>query len=198
MKEKNYGTLRSALDRLPDYTPGPAAWKGIAGRLDRAATQTAEGLGQRLPTYAPPPGVWNAVSQELDNRSRTRIRVLPTRWLGAAAAAVAVMVLAVGIYLGYDGGPEVTYAYGQEAAPAPVVADWDDDEASFARARQEVAQRNDPHLNNLGHELDELTLAREEVKAMLVAYGEDPQVINQLADIERERDDIYRRIIVEL
>ena len=54
-------------------------------------------------------------------------------------------------------------------------------------------------LNNLGQELDELTSAREEVKAMLVAYGEDPTVIvRQLADIERERDDVYRRIIVEL
>lgn len=196
MKEKNYRTLRSALDRLPDYTPGVKAWDGIAGRLDRAATQSAAGLGERLPTYAPPPGVWNALSQELD--AAPRARRLPGRWMAAAAAAAAVLVMAGGIYLGYDGGPEITYAYGQETAPAPVVADWDDDEASFTRARREVAQRNEPHLNNLGHELDELTLAREEVKAMLVAYGDDPRVVNQLADIERERDDVYRRIIVEL
>ena len=197
MKEKNYGTLRSALDRLPNYEPGAATWSGIAGRLDRAAARDRGTLGERLPTYAAPPQVWNDLSKDLDAGGRARVRALPKRWLGAAAAA-AVGVLAVGLYFGYDGGPEVTYAYGQEAAPAAVVADWDDDEASFARARQEVAQRNEPHLNNLGHELDELTQAREEVKAMLVAYGEDPGVINQLADIERERDDIYRRIIVEL
>ena len=79
-----------------------------------------------------------------------------------------------------------------------MVADWDEDEGSFTRARREVTERNEPRLNNLGHELDELTEAREEVKAMLTAYGDDPEMVRQLAEIERERDDVYRRILIEL
>ncbi len=142
--------------------------------------------------------MWNAVSQGLDaKRATAQRRRLPRRLLAAAAALALLLTAAVGISR-WDGGPRVTYAYSQELPPDPVVADWDDDESSFQRARAEVQQRNEPVLNNLGHELDELNSAREEVKAMLVAYGEDPTVIRQLAEIERERDDVYRRIIVEL
>jgi hypothetical protein len=44
-------------------------------------------------------------------------------------------------------------------------------------------------------ELSELNGAREEVKTMLQSYGQDPQLVNQLSDIERTRSDIYRQII---
>ena len=198
MKEKNYRTLRDALDRLPEYEPGPAAWSNIANRLAGPADRTRASLADRLPTYAPPPQVWNKVSQGLDAPRATVVRRLsPRGWVAVAAAAVVLLLVAVPL-IGYDAGPEITYAYTQEATPDPVVADWDDDETSFVRAREAVQERNEPQLNSLGHELDELTSAREEVKAMLVAYGEDPGMVRQLAEIERERDDVYRRILIEL
>lgn len=191
MKEKHYDRLREALDRLPDYPAPQGCWWVIDERL--GPTLRAE-----LPSYAPPPAVWNTVSQELDAARNQRPRRLPVRKLLAIAASLLLLV-AVGLSLShYEPGPTVSYTYSQETRPEPVTADWDDDETSFARARQEVQKRNEPRLNNLGHELDELTSAREEVKAMLVAYGEDPTVVKQLAEIERERDDVYRRIIIEL
>jgi hypothetical protein len=98
----------------------------------------------------------------------------------------------------YDAGPSVSYAYHQEAQPTAPVADWDDDEESFRRARRQVSERDEPQLNHLGYELDELTDAREEIKEILVAYGQDPAVVRQLAEIERERDEVYRRILIEL
>ena len=198
MKEKNYRTLRDALDRLPEYEPGPVAWSNIADHLAEAAGRNRASLAERLPTYAPPPQVWNKVSQGLDAPPVAAVRRLPVRQWGAAVAAAVVLLLIAVPLLTYDAGPEITYAYTQEATPEPVVADWDDDESSFVRAREAVQERNEPHLNNLGYELDELTSAREEVKAMLVAYGEDPGIVRQLAEIERERDDVYRRIIIEL
>ncbi|WP_116126945.1 hypothetical protein [Lewinella sp. IMCC34183] len=195
MKEKNYDRLRRALDALPEHAPPAAAWGDIARGLDRTAGSS---LAERLPTYAPPPGVWNALSRDLDERPAATVRRLTRHHLLAAAATVALLLTAgAGLFLA-NRGPEVTYAYSQEPVPAAAVADWDDDETSFQRARDQVRERNEPRLNNLGQELDELTSAREEVKAMLVAYGEDPSVVRQLADIERERDDVYRRIIVEL
>ena len=200
MKEKNYDRLRRALDRLPEHDPAPRAWDAVRAGLDRSAAGAAEPLGGRLPTYAPPAGVWNALSKDLDAAPRrTGVhRLLGSRKLGAVAAAVAFVLLAGAGVLLYDAGPRVSYAYSQEPLPEPVVADWDQEQPSFERARAAVRDRNEPHLNNLGHELDELNSAREEVKAMLVAYGEDPGIVRQLADIERERDDVYRRIIVEL
>ncbi|MBB4080618.1 hypothetical protein GGR28_003253 [Lewinella aquimaris] len=194
MKEKHYDRLRAALDRLPDYAPPASAWKGISRELSPVSR-----LNEKLPTYAPPPAVWNAVSHELAKSPApaTRLRQLRPKLIAAAAAVALIVTAGIG-YANYDAGPKISYAYAQEANPVAVSADWDDDEASFDRARQEVEQRNEPRLNNLGHELDELTSAREEVKAMLVAYGSDPSVVRQLAEIERERDDVYRRIIVEL
>ncbi|THH40275.1 hypothetical protein [Neolewinella litorea] len=200
MKEKNYDRLRWALDQLPEYRPGDECWDAIHDGLDRSAGASERPLADRLPTYAPPAQVWNALSRDLERPPRLPHAVIRTTGLrlAALAAAVVVVLLAVvGLYLGNQ-GPEVSYAYHQEAAPVPVVADWDDDESSFNRAREVVRARNEPHLNNLGQELDELTSAREEVKAMLVAYGEDATIVRQLAEIERERDDVYRRIIVEL
>ena len=192
MNERNYDRLREALDRLPTYnSPAGDNWAEIARRLSPP-------LKEQLPTYAPPPAVWNAVSKELDAAPQARMRRLPIgRVLGIAATVLLLVVFGL-FFVNREQGPTVSYTYSQEARPAPATADWDDDEASFTRARQEVLARNEPRLNNLGHELDELTSAREEVKAMLTAYGEDPGVVRQLAEIERERDDVYRRIIIEL
>ncbi len=197
MKEKNYDRLRAALDRLPEYDPPARSWPEIERGLEREGESVREPLSSRLPTYVPPTTVWNAVNEGLDAQKRVVRRRLPRRLLAAAAAVALLLFAAVGISR-WTSGPRVTYAYSQESQPDPVTSDWDDDEASFQRARAEVRQRDEPILNNLGHELDELNSAREEVKAMLVAYGESPAVIQQLAEIERERDDVYRRIIVEL
>ncbi|MGB3798653.1 MAG: hypothetical protein WA952_02495 [Lewinella sp.] len=198
MKDKNYKTLREALDRLPDYDAVGDSWSAIDGKLARATSGADAPLSNRLPTHVPPPGVWNTINKGLDEDKQARMRRLPLRrWMRIAAAA-AVLIAFTSVFMLYDGGPDISYAYSREAAPQPVVADWDDDENSFQLARQEVEARNEPHLNNLGHELDELSSAREEVKAMLVAYGDDPGVVQQLAEIERERDDVYRRIIIEL
>ena len=191
MNERNYERLREALDRLPTYNPPTDNWAEIAQQLTPP-------LSERLPSYAPPPAVWNAVSQELDAAPRGRMRNLPLSRIFGMAAAVLLLVISGVFLLNQDRGPRVSYTYSQEAQPTPVTADWDDDEASFDRARREVLARNEPQLNNLGHELDELTSAREEVKSMLTAYGDDPTVVQQLAEIERERADVYRRIIIEL
>lgn len=200
MKEKNYDRLRRALDQLPEYAPDPRSWDGIRRGLDRTPAGDGAALADRLPTYAPPAQVWNALSRDLDTRrqpSALMARITGRRLAALAAAAVLVLLVGAGLWLG-DRGPQVSYAYHQEPAQATAVADWDDDEDSFDRALAVVRQRNEPHLNHLGQELDELTSAREEVKSMLVAYGESASVVRQLAEIERERADVYRRIIVEL
>ena len=47
-------------------------------------------------------------------------------------------------------------------------------------------------------EYEELSTAHQDVEAMLVSYGQDPKLIRQMADIERERSDIYRQIIEQI
>ena len=206
MNERNRRTLTEALARLRDYAAPTAAWDGIARRLADPPVPA-----KRLPTYAPPATVWNAINAELTAgqtqapapaprpRSRPARRRLRTALAIAAGLAVLLSTGFGLLWRNVPGQPTVSYAFSQESAPASEPArDWDEDEASFTRVLAEVAARNQPKLNDLGTELDELNTARREVKAILVAYGEDPGVVHQLAEIERERSAVYRRIITEL
>lgn len=191
MKEKNADKLREALNRLPQHDAPADAWAGITEGLSPT-------LADKLPTYQPPAGVWNSLSRELEAKpALTAVqRRLPVRaLLGAAAAIALVLTVSLGLISGLQHQQSVTLVYSQEAAPAQSIHDLTADEESFERARAEIAARNEPALNELGHELAELDEAKEEIKAVLVAYGEDPSVIRQLAEIERDRSDIYRRII---
>jgi hypothetical protein len=195
MKERNYDKLRRALDQLPDYGPPGEAWEGIQKDL-------AGPLGDRLPNYRPPASVWNRLNQELDQGipdSIHRAKRRSLRWVSIAAGTLLVLATAASWWAKSNEGPTVTVAISREFAPANVlVKDWDGEEQSFTEIIEEINRRDEPTLNNLRYELDELTAAKEEIKAMLVAYGDDPTVVRQLAEIERDRSDIYRRIIVEL
>ncbi|WP_020571450.1 hypothetical protein [Neolewinella persica] len=195
MKEKNADKLRDALSRLPAYDAPGSAWDAI----DKGLSPT---LADQLPTYQPAAGVWNAISRKMEQaevatlqQTMAKQRQLPWRKLAGIAAAIALL-LTVGIGLNsIDRPAKVTIAYHQEIAPAMTIPDWDDNEASFTNALAEIEARNEPKLNALGQELIELNEAKEEIKATLVAYGDDASVIRQLAEIERDRSDIYRQII---
>lgn len=194
MKEKNKKTLRDALDQLPEYGANAGAWKGIQAGLSPT-------FGERLPSYQPPAEVWNGLSQALNRPAPVvALRRRSLGWLGGIAASLLVLIaLGVGLWPeALNAGPKVSLSYTQESAPATSSHDWNADEESFNRVIAQIEERNEPTLNTLNMELAELTEAKEEMKAMLVAYGEDPSVIRQLAEIERDRSDIYRRIIVEL
>jgi len=194
MKEKNKKTLRDALSQLPDYGANAGAWKGIEAGLTPA-------LGERLPSYQPPVQVWNGINGAL-NTPAPVVSIRRRRWArvgGIAASLLVIVALGLGLWPEtVNAGPKVSVSYAQEVAPVSSSHDWNADEASFNRVMVQIAERNEPALNTLNMELAELTEAKEEMKAMLVAYGEDPSVIRQLAEIERDRSDIYRRIIVEL
>lgn len=192
MREKNYHTLKDALDGLPEYGAAAGAWEGI----QKAMTPS---LGESLPSYRPPAEVWNGLSHELDAAAQPAaeapVRRMWPRYAAAAASFALLLMLSVGLLRNIDQAPKVSYAYGQEIAPAAIVVDWNGEESSFNRIAEEAKNRNEPALNILHHELEELNEAREEIKAMLVSYGDDPGVVRQLAEIERDRSDIYRRMI---
>jgi len=201
MTEKNRHTLTNALRQLPDYAAPADAWREIGRSLYPT-------LAEQLPSYVPPADVWNAINQELvatanagdhpvtDHPRTGKIRKLLPRLLAVAAACLLLLTAGPALWRSATDGPKVSYAHTQEVTSAGSSIDWNDpDEASFARILTEIEARDEPHLNILGLELGELTDAKEEVRAMLVAYGEDPGLVRQLAEIERDRSDVYRRII---
>ncbi|MEM9259440.1 MAG: hypothetical protein AAGA62_07315, partial [Bacteroidota bacterium] len=111
MKEKNYQTLREALNRLPEYASPTDGWD----RLHRNLTPT---LSERLPSYQPPAEVWNALSQNL-HQEATVARPSPklawrrnpiVRLTGMVAGFLLLLLAGTAIWNSVDQGPKVKYA----------------------------------------------------------------------------------------
>ena len=192
--EKNRDTLRNALRSLPSYEPPADLWDKIDAELSSPANSEIPQL-QELPTYAPPASVWNRLSKQLDGEPKVGRRRLSVVWVSGIAATLALLIIA-GVSLIREPAPKITKHYSQETiAQFAVDVDWTADDESFDRLQEQLAQVNDPTLNNLKVELEELNSAREEVEAIMHTYGNDPKLVHQLGEIERVRSDIYRQII---
>ncbi|PHI19482.1 hypothetical protein CEQ90_12345 [Lewinellaceae bacterium SD302] len=205
MKEENYDNLRRALDQLPDYTPPNLSWDRIDDGLNGEEARTnkparpdseSDGVAKNLPSYSPPSTVWNQLNGELDRQRAKRNKLkLVYRWSARAAAAIVIFVAGY-TFATFDQGPDVTYAYSEEEPSATLVNnDWNQEEESFQRVMDQLSAIDEPELNALRLELEELTQAKKEVEEMLRAYGNDRKVIHQLVEIENERSRVYRRAI---
>ncbi len=197
--EKNRDNLKKALDQLPAYEPPAGLWDQIQSELSTPHVPNEEVLHeavQHLPAYAPPMTVWNKLARQLDTVEQVhQLRVVRQRQVLQWAAAVAFL-LATGYAILREPGPKVKLQYAQETVQQfQVEVDWNSDESIFAQLEEQLVQVNDPAINKLRFEYEELSTAHEDVSAMLKSYGRDPQLIRQMADIERERSDIYRQII---
>lgn len=197
MEEKNYNNLRRALDQLPEYDAPELLWNDVNTSLNKEPEPSE--LGKQMPGYSPPSKVWNQLNRHLDEdrQKNNRLSVI-YRWTARAAAAI--VIFAAGFLAAtYDAGPEITYVYTQEANPtASFTSDWDDAESSFEDLMNRLNTIDEPELNALRLELEELTAAKQEVEEMLAAYGQNAEVIRQLAEIESERSRVYRLARAEI
>jgi hypothetical protein len=199
-QEKNRSTLKQAISQLPQYEPAKNVWDRIATNLGQSSAEDRRPLDQ-LPAYTPPPTVWNGISRALEadkkEKSRPRLAYLKPRWQQAAAALA--LLIGAGIWLMREPAPRIQMAYAQEeVSQFGERIDWNEEEASFERIEKELAAANRPELNLLKEELTELTEAKQDVVEMMQSYGQDPNLINQLGDIERERSEVYRQIIEQM
>jgi hypothetical protein len=197
--EKNRNSLKHALRQLPSYDPPANAWEQLLPRIeeeplpDEAPLQ--EALGQ-LPAHTPPAAVWNQLNRTLDEERTHRRAQLAVRrrWYAVAASVVLLATVAYGVFR--EPPPKVSLQYSQETLQQfKVDIDWNADESTFDQLEAQLASINDPVVNKLRLEYEELMAAHLDVEAMIKSYGQDPQLIRQMADIERERTDIYRQII---
>lgn len=198
-EEKNRATLERALAQLRTYGPAPRQWEEIKARLDDPAIAREENLQravEHLPGYTPPPTVWNAINHSLDVRRKERKVVrLRRTWAYRVAAGLAIVLFAAW-WLLRDSPAKVEIHYSQETvAQFNITPDWNTEADAFDQLQGQLVAINDPTLNNLRLEMEELTSAKEEVEAMLSSYGQDPRLVRQLSEIERERSEVYRQII---
>lgn len=201
VQEQNYETLRNAINRLPSYEPGISVWNAIDRRL--TSEETLDHAIAQLPSYAPPAAVWERITEDLEKPAKVR-RLRPV-WIGIAAAAVAVF--AVGIYLWNSQVPEpmetIQVVYKQVEKPNHILkADWDEEDAemqavvdAFAQKASFVKQVDDESLLS---EWKELNNAKAEIKTMLAKYGNDPDLVQTIAEIERQRSAVVKQMATEI
>lgn len=197
--EKNKHTLKDALEQMKTYDAPDGLWSNLESALDNPAPTTELVLNEavdKLPQHSPPPSVWNELTKALDDKKVVKVVPLYKRRKLISIAAAAAILLGVAFWTLRESPPTINKIYAQVTMQQfQLDIDWDADEDSFERIGDQLAQINDPVLNNLKVELHELNTARNDVKEMLLSYGQDPQLVTQLGDIERERSDIYRQII---
>lgn len=197
--EKNRNALNKALRQMKGYDPPANLWDNIEKDLAKDTPEDEATLGdaiRRLPEYAPPAQVWNSLAKSLDQEKQAKRISLKTRMRYMSIAASLALVLGTAFWLMQEPGPSITKQYAEENMQQfDIEIDWLEDEGSFDKLSEQLAQLNDPTLNKLQIELKELSSARNDVEQMLKSYGKDPKLLNQLGDIERSRSDIYRQII---
>jgi hypothetical protein len=191
--------LAEAVRQLPTYVPPADVWGNIVNQLDAPAqadeTPLVEAVRQ-LPAHTPPPSVWNTLTRHLDEERGATIRRMRTRRQWMAAAATVALVVSTAWWVFREPPPKISIQYAQETMQQfQMDIDWDEDTGIFDHLDQQLASINNPTVNKLKVEYEELTLARKDVESMLKSYGQDPQLIRKMADIERERTDIYRQLI---
>ncbi len=205
MKELNHNTLHEALQALPDYEPPLALWDDIELALDSEDT-LAESV-QALPQYEPPDAVWQHLEAQLEvaePRKVTRLeplRPLRRQQWWAAAAAIALLVVAWWLLRPTASeGELVAVQITQETVNTEVQATAHEAEdagfdlvATLCESKAPVCE--EPDFKLLKSELDDLTLAKNDLRTALGQYGDDPDMAAQLVQIERERSEVLRQMM---
>lgn len=204
MKEHNKKTLIEALSTLPEHEPAEELWQRIESQTVPAEEdRMPRSMVRQLPEYEPPAQVWERISAKLD--AGGKVRTLGWRYALAAAASLALLLLAYWQlnrkYVVEADAMTVTYSR-EMVDPLLLVKDWDEDEAAFSeflnlcQSKKFICEQ--PEFRQLQSELEELTLAKNELKNALGDYGSDPNLVLQIKEIELERTDLLKKMMVML
>jgi DNA repair exonuclease SbcCD ATPase subunit len=207
LEEKNRATLQRAIRQLPQYKPGEGVWAAVEDALDRIEEgERLQASLHLLPSYEPPQKVWEHIQEELDSDVAEKerpagVRRLLLYWRQLAASASVLLLLGVGWGLiSKADAPTVTVVESEAVLPADMVShDWNADEAMFEQVLRHYAEHpfleQDPQIRNLKQELEELNEAKSEIEEMMERYGDDPDLIRQIGEIERQRSEVVKRMV---
>ncbi len=205
--EQHHSTLQEAIERLPRYAPDASVWENITQQLNAdAAEAPLQAAIEQLPTYAPPPEVWERIAHDLHAPPLVLRQLRATRVAWSAVAATLLLAIVSWVFwLRQPPDPqEIVQTSHTEApaAPMPSPADWDEDEAIIEHIQQQYTQRaalfDLPAAEDLLSDLEELNEAKAEIKTMMQKYGHDTQLVRTIAQIERERSAIIKKMAQEI
>lgn len=197
MEESREKNLKDALRQLPQYRAPEFVWERIEQHLEQEG-YLHQAIAE-LPVYTAPDGIWNRIESGLNKGGKIR-RLSSWSWSVAAGIAI-VVTAAMGLYQWNQTRGQVSYAYREEkAVPLNSARNWDDAEADvqevqnlFAHFCKYQSQSEDDCV--LERELKELNDAKAELKDAMAKYGEDPDLIRELSELELDRNRVVKAMV---
>ncbi len=204
MEEINKKTLIEALSSLRDHEPPEDIWEQIKMELEVGSEELfPRKVLRRLPQYNPPAKVWNGVLEVLENENKPKI--VQMRWAKplAIAASLALLFAAYFIFQEPPNDEAIVLNYATEQIDDSLLEkDWKEDEEAFevyhelCTAKKYICEH--PEFQMLQQEFDELSEAINEIEMVLGDFGTNTDLISQIKDIELERTNIFKKMMVML
>ena len=208
MEEFNKKTLIEALSSLRDHDPPDSLWTYIDRELELGEEEIYPPSAiHELPEHEPPEKVWGAILGELEGESSAK--VVKMNWWKPLAVAASLTLLVVAYFLLKpstlkDNSLEliaVNYST-EEVDNLLIKKDWKEDKESFelylelCSAKRYICEH--PEFQVLQREFTELSEAIEEIEMSMGDYNTDANLITQIKEIELERTDIFKKMMVML
>lgn len=207
MEEINKRTLIESLSSLPEHDPPENLWEAIESEFSEEVDSSYSRQQLReLPEHDPPQELWGKIEKRVENEGR--VVTLKIRRVLAVAASLALLLAAYWTF-NQQSNPTVfesgdyTLSYSTETANDMLFEhDWNEDEGAFNEFKQLCEAKKyiceHPEFQVLKLDLDELTAAKEAIQEAIGSYGTDPELILQIKEIELDRTDVLKKMMVML
>lgn len=198
MEQEAY--LHQAIAALPAYTAPNGIWERLEKQLEQEG-HLHQAIAT-LPVYTAPDRIWNNIESELNKGAKIR-RLSSWSWSAAAGVAI-VVTAALGLYQWGQTRGDISYAYSEEkVAPSNTPKDWDAAEADVQEVQALFAnfckyQSQQEEDCALERELQELNEAKAELKDVMARFGEDPDLIRELSDLELDRSRVVKAMVEKI
>ena len=194
--EKNNTTLQRAIQKLPSYEAPSFIWEEVDAQLTAEEQLTA--AIEQLPSYEAPSVVWESIEEELEQGTRI-ISFNRTRWMAIAAAIAVLLVATFWLIPTENSNTIVSTSITTETINQELLEDdWTEDEdlvqmvvERFSKSR---VAKTYQFYEELLIEFNELSTAMQEVKEMIALNGKAVDIVIQIRDIERDRDEIVKQM----
>lgn len=206
MEEINKKTLIEALSSLQEHDVPDKVWDAINEEMESGADTvfTRQQL-HHLPEHEPPADVWDGIENKIDGGTAL---IIPIGLRRALAIAASLALLVAAYFLIDDLKPTITVdnavvTYSEESVDDFLLKqDWDEDEAAFEEFKNMCEGKKyiceHPEFQSLQDELEELTEAKLAISEAIGEFGTDPNLVIQIKEIELERTDILKKMMVML
>ncbi|MFZ4543327.1 MAG: hypothetical protein ACOYOA_04705 [Saprospiraceae bacterium] len=201
--------MQKALQELPQHRPPDDCWMGIAALLDSEISKDSvlRNSLSKLPEYPAPEIIWDRIVADLP-KVKKDTQIFTLLRMASAASFIGIIVIFGIIYnSNKPTGDSIAYSYSTEqfVPDNPTflgVGAMKAEQDAFAKVK-EICQAQplvceQPHVQALQSELDELDQATSSIKEVLGEFDDEPELRQQLLQLEQEKAEVLKKIIAEI